>query len=552
MSYNPNIHMTNWLQKPPELLLIILSDMDQSSRINVVMAYPEVFLRPGFNVYLQDAEDAVRRNNRHTDPTVPLVITRSMRPLYYTAVEDGINISAIEDMLRVYTTLCPSSVDGVWGQSPTTLPPPLIHAASLGRPQVVSLLLDLGANPLLRCGPHNYRAVVPADCSLAGFTHAQCQPLLAATQPHRTNCITAIGAALFKGFELRSHNSEHQGLEECALILYRAGAPIPDGGIQLNPAVDPALEQQLYYPIRAGFYSLVRAILDPLVPLRQGQFGFSTVLYYGLTIAINFQKSDDNRNIIEYLVGIGSLLVKPENHGPFSDNTHAHLASMLGHTKTANYLLERYITQGVALEYGSFGLHKSRDLITFVQTLYGAMRWGGFLQGKQVSGNDLHEFLLAQAIRSKDDPSIQWLIDQKVGTLINVHYAIIQDNDAALHALIRAGLSPNATTTMSVATALKFGLYTTFSATGTPTETPLNLALRLKRFNMACFLIHHGADPSLVSNKVKEQLVKVFLARYNMAYADSKQQITPAMLRPEYFAIHDADRTLAMFHYVIG
>ncbi|KAI1748561.1 hypothetical protein F4782DRAFT_550543 [Xylaria castorea] len=551
MSRNPNIRMSTWLQTPAELLLDIVSKMDHSSRINAVVAYPEVFLRPGFNIFLQDAEDQVRRQNRHTDPTVPLFVARSMRPLLYQAMEDNINISAIEGMLRVYTDFFPTSIDGVWGQSPTTLPPPLIHAASLGRPRVVSLLLDMGANPLLRCGPHNYRVVVPADCHLVAFSHEQCQPLNPATQPQRTNCTTAIAAALFKGIEVRTIGHEHQDLDECALLLYKAGAPIPAGGSQFNPAVDTALEQQLYFPIRAGFCSLLRAILGPLLPLRQRQLGFRTVLYYGLTCAVNFQKNDDFRNVIEYLVSIGSLLVDPNNTLPYFDNTHAHLASAIGHTKTANFLLNQYINQGFILEYGGFGLYRSGDTLTFVQTLYKAMRSGGYLQYEAVSSKDLHEFLLGQAIRCKDDASVQWLVDQNVGTLINVHYAIAQDNIVALRALIGAGLSADTLTSMTVAAALRFGFYMGRSAKDTPGETPLNLALRLKRMEMACFLIYHGAKPSLVSDEVKKELVRDFPVRYKTPYAGSSPKATPAMFPREYWATYDLDRLFNMFRYIL-
>ncbi|KAI0467538.1 hypothetical protein F4859DRAFT_525206 [Xylaria cf. heliscus] len=551
MSHNPNIQRATWFQQAPEVLLEILSKMDQSSRIEIAIAYPEVFLRPGFNIFLQDAEDQVRRHNRQ-DPAIPLFITRNTRPLLYPAIDRDMNISVIENMLRVYTNYCPSSIDGIWGQSPSTLPPPLIHAVSLGRSQIVSLLLNLGANPRLRCGPHNYRLAIPADCSLSAFSHEQCQPVNPATQPNATGCITPLAVALFKGIDLRSHDSEHRALEDCALILYNAGAPLPTGGTQFNPAIDSDLEQQIYYPIRAGFCNLVRAILDPLIPLRQGQIGFRTILYYGLTCAINFQKSDDIRDIIEYLVGIDSFLIHPGHQLPYHGNTHAHLASTLGHYKTATFLLDRYIGQGVPLDFESFELLRSGDLTPFVQTLYRAMNGGGFIGTRAASTNDLHEYLLSKVIRSKDDASVQWLVDQKAGTSINVHYAIIQGNISALRALILAGLPINTITNISMDTALRLGFYTTFSASGMFMETPLNLALRLKRWEMACLLIHHGADPSLISDPVKNDLPRDFSARYNMPIADGKQKITPAMLQREYFATIDSDRIFAMFYYVLG
>ncbi|KAI8948980.1 hypothetical protein F4801DRAFT_603834 [Xylaria longipes] len=513
--------------------------MDQASRINTVLAHPEVFLRPGFNVYLQDAEDQVRRQQRHANPTVPFVVRRSERPLLYTTIENNIHISVIRDILTVYSNFYPTSIDGVWGQPLTTLPPPLIHAVSLGRPEVVSLLLGLGANPQIACGPHNYRTSIPLDATAA--------PL---------QSITPIEAALFRGVEIRSHNQEHQDIEECAMILHRAGVPLPDGGA--NQTVDAALERRLTYPVRAEFYNLVRAILDPLVPLRQGQPSFRTVLYNMLTFAVTYQKSDDVRNTIEYLVGIGSFLVDPsDNQRPYHGNTLAHVASQLGHVKTATFLLEQYTNQGVSLDYDTFEVQRSPNLVNFVQALYRAMSPGGFQQGKALSGKDLHESLLYKLIRSKDDASSQWLVEQKVGTMMHVHFALIMNNYAALQALIRLGLPLNTPTSITVEDAMRYGLWGTMTVTGmtlagTLAETPLNLALRLERYEMACFLIHHGADASLVFDKVKQALSRNFPGRFSTTYVKGREKITPDMLRPEYFATYDWDRSFAMFYYVLG
>ncbi|TRX90843.1 hypothetical protein FHL15_008247 [Xylaria flabelliformis] len=553
MSRNPNIRFTTYLDTPPEVLLSLLSHMDHSSRINVANAYPEVFLRPGFNVYVQDADNQVRRQSRHTDHTVPLVVSRSMRPLLYQALEDGVDNSIIEGMLRVYTDHCPTSIDGIWGLSPTTLPPPLIHAASLGRPRAVSLLLLMGANPLLRCGPHNYRSAAPDDCQFAAITHAVCQPLNQATQPHRTRCTTALGAAFFKGIALRTVGQEHRDLESCALVLYRAGVPIPSEGAQPSLSPDTALQQKIDIPIRAGFCDLLKAILEPLLPSGRDQHSFRVVLYYGLAVAVNYQKTDDHRNIIDYLISIGSLIVPTSTTLPYFNDTLAHFASRLAHLKTANFFLNQYIDLGLKLEYGTFNLCRSSDTLPFVQSLYRAMSQGGYLHLQPASAKDLHEYLVARATRDKDDASIEWLAEQQVGTSMNVHYAIIRNNIIALRALIGAGLPVNAETSIENATALKqFALYLPYPSRATVAETPLNLALRLKRFPMACFLIHHGAKPSLLSDKVKKDLIADFLVRYQMPYADSRPKASPAMLRPEYFDTYDADRAFDMYFYILG
>ncbi|KAI0548040.1 hypothetical protein F4679DRAFT_597083 [Xylaria curta] len=553
MSRNPNIHIATWIDIPPELLLKILSKMDHSSRINVATAYPEVFLRLGFNVYLQDAEDQVKRQSRHTDNTIPLVVTRNMRPLIYQALEDDVNISVIEGMLRVYTEYCPTSINGVWAQSPTTLQSPLIHAAWLGRPQAVSLLLSMGANPLLHCSPQIYRFPVDADCQFSAYSHAVCQPLNQATQYHSTKCITALGAALFKASTLKYIEQKHRDLESCALMLYKAGVPIPTERAQPPLAHDTALQQKIDLPIRAGFCDLLQAILEPLVPSRRNDPRFHALLYYGLTVAVNFQKRDDQRNIIDYLISIGSLIVPTSTTLPYFDHTPAHLASRLAHLKTANFFLNQYIDLGLTLEYKTFSLCKSPDTLPFVQSLYSAMSRGGYFQQQPASDKEHHEFLLGQAIRSKDDASVQWLVDQKVGTLTNVHYAIVRNNMPALRALIGAGLPVNTPTSITNTPASKqMVVYLPFPTRETPEETPLNLALRLKTYPIACFLIHHGAKPSLVSDKEKKALIQDFEARYGMAYADSQPKASPGMLQPDYFRTYDAETAFDMFHYILG
>ncbi|KAI0192055.1 hypothetical protein EV127DRAFT_427250 [Xylaria flabelliformis] len=476
-----------------------------------------------------------------------------MRPLLYQALEDGANNSIIEGILRVYTDYCPTSINGVWGPSPTTLPPPLIHAASLGRPRAVALLLLMGANPLLRCGPQNYRTTVIDDCHSSAVTHAVCQPLNQATQPHRTRCTTALGVALLKGIALGTVGQEHRDLESCALMLYRAGVPIPSEGAQPLIGPDAALQEEISFPIRAGFCDLLKAILEPLLPTRRHQHSFRVVLYYGLAVAVNCQKSDDHRNIIDYLISIGSLVAPTSTTFPYFDGTLAHLASRLAHLKTANFFLNQYIDLGLKLEYGTFNLCRSSDTLPFVQSLYRAMSQGGYLQLQLTSAEDLHEYLVGQAIRDRDDASIEWLAEQQVGTLMNVHYAIVRNNIIALRALIGAGLPVNTETSVENSTALKrFALHLPYPSRATVGETPLNLALRLKRYPMACFLIHHGAKPSLISDKVKKALITDFSVRYNMTYADSKPKASPAMLRPEYFDTYDEDRAFDMYFYILG
>ncbi|KAI0446338.1 hypothetical protein F4803DRAFT_568368 [Xylaria telfairii] len=550
-----------YFNQPPELLLMILSDMDHTSRLQAAIAYPEVFLRPGFNIYVQDAADQARRQRLHPDPTEPLITHRNAWPLLYTAIENKMDISVIESLLRVYIDYCATSIDGIWGQALTNVPTPLMWATMQGNLQVVSLLLDWGADPLLLRGPRGYTAGHVVDCSLSNFIHAQCQPLDEGTQITGSSCITALGAALLQGIDIGSRDSHHQGVEECALLLYTIGLPIPSGGNMLA-----ALATQLYFPVRAGFLSLVEALIDSVAPQQRGRSTFRNSIYYGLTCAVNFQKNDDFRSIIDYLLSVGAPLVRePVNR--IHANTHAHVAYGLGHLRTATLFLEKYFAHGrIRLNYSAFKLYNSPDLMPFVRALYRAMGAGGSVDGPvgtiQLAANQLHQSLLAWATADGQEEAVEWLVDQGAGSLINVLFAIVMNNNESLSILVRSGVIINGIGTVSYEIGSKFGLHGGPGRVwNTDPESPLNLALRLQRWEMACFLIQFGADPTLVTDDVKQTLIGEYHTQYGMTYADAKQTLVqqtqqqgqgaPNWLRTEYYSTFDDDRKLFMFHYVL-
>ncbi|KAI1192892.1 hypothetical protein F5X97DRAFT_316030 [Nemania serpens] len=280
-----NTPKTTWIDITPDVLLQIVSDMDPLSRINVAIAYPEIFMRPGFDVFLQDAEQQVRRYNSLSPTPAPFTETPDNWPLLHTAIECDVDIQIVEKILETNMSVCSTSIDGIWGEYFTALRPPLTCAAILGKPRVVKLLLEKGADPLRLCANNLFRWDFSENhiCMLTGMNHTQCTPirgpLYAPCLSRETGCLTPMKAVLARGLQLRSPSSiqshiQHQALEECAMMLYDKGAPLPPAGCLPS---DPFVKQ-IANLTRGGFFRLAKAILDPLIPLKQGDPAFRVSL----------------------------------------------------------------------------------------------------------------------------------------------------------------------------------------------------------------------------------------------------------------------------------
>lgn len=404
---------STWVDTPPEVLLQIVSELDPLSQLNVAIAYPEIFLRPGFNIFRQDAEQQVRKYNPLLRTPVPFTETPETWPLLWTAIKNDIDIQFIKDMLNIYMSICPTSIDGIWGEYFTALPPPLTFAAAMGRPQVISLLLEKGANPYRHCTNHIFpTGFLPnCDCRLELTNHAQCatygRPLDPTSDSEDTPCLTSMMAVLAEGIQLSSPASiQAQALEECAMILYDKGVPLPLASL---PSPDPLI-LLVANITRAGFCRLARTVLDPLVPLKQGEPAFRVTMYRILLDACWNQPSDDDRAIIEYLVSIGAPLVPDSNL--YFDSA-AHTSVIHGHMKTAAFLLDQHADQRLSLDYSDISWRASGNTVPFVKALYRAMEGGNHLhQGREVSTQALHSLLLKAAVKAGDEPAVQWLTEQ--------------------------------------------------------------------------------------------------------------------------------------------
>ncbi|KAI3321087.1 hypothetical protein HD806DRAFT_537741 [Xylariaceae sp. AK1471] len=508
---------TSFDKLPNDILVQLIPLMDPSSRLNLALAYPERFLNEDpvvgayiCNMFKYDAEQQVLKHNCQTS-----VEEDYTKPILYAAIDSDAEISLVGKIVKYYKDECPTSISGIWGQYPAKFPPPLFFAATLGKPEVVSLLLDEGADPTSKYG--NKWEGTP----LTG---------------------TAFEAAIDAGFRLASQGSiKHQAIEDCALILYDRGLSIKDHVIQLRTLDLGSLVAQA---VKAGFLKLTKAILDQTAHITKEDLK-QYVLYPSLSVACTFQASDDYRDMIEYLLSIGAPLADPvlqrqspfgpiidpiQRHGPcyrFCD-THVRSAIDIGHAKTATFLLNLYVDQNIRLDFGDSSSIQTENFgisLAFVQALYRAMD-REVNNSEKVERNWFHEKLLSWLITGgSKSAATEWLIGQGVSDVWHVWQAVEEKNRAAIDALLQAGHSVN----------------TSKPLLGGSQMTLLGYALWTFDWDMACLLIRRGADVALLSEAIKSRLSKEFEHIYQMPYVQSNYAVTPDMLKPEYIATQPVD-----------
>ncbi|GAP92583.1 hypothetical protein SAMD00023353_8600100 [Rosellinia necatrix] len=523
----------SWLNITPDILLGIVARLDHISRINVAIAYPGIFLRPGFNIFLQDAEQQLRRQEIQRLTPFPYIERHDMRALIYTAIEQDVDLPVIKDMLDTYKSICPTSIDGIWGEYLTAVRPPLAFAAVLGKPQIVSLLVDEGADPFLySCRPNinDISSMIPHSCVLSGFVHARCQS--DGLRMERSLCTTAMtGIFLLEIYPREPDGAIHMRREECAARLYIRGVPIPWGPEPEDGVPDITLYRQLANPVRARFLRLVKVILEPLIPDRGGDPEFNNLLLFALQTAVDFQAYDNNIEMIKYLVDIGAPLTAP---GDQVYRTLAVDSANNGNLKTAKYLLDLYLERGLTFEDMGFIITKHEDTLALVQTLY---RLLGRSSGRPAHIH--HAELLTDAIYARDIPSVGWLIEQGAARPHHMALAIINEDIATLCYLLEGGMSPNDVLLD------RNDEYNSWS--------PLEYAIVAASWPSVRILIQHGARPSSVSALCKAELLEVYEEMFGVDYATAKELVSPDVLRQEYYKAGriEGDLHQAMYHFIL-
>ncbi|KAJ8125514.1 hypothetical protein O1611_g8125 [Lasiodiplodia mahajangana] len=494
--------------------------MDHVSRFNVAMANPEVFACSTFNIFEQDVWSQVRMRQANG----PVIETRETWPLLYTAIENDIDIQAMAQVIRIYATVYPDSIDGIWGTL-TAIPPPIVFAAGLGKPEIVTLLLDEGADAHRRCSARLFNPNLrdSGPCTLRDFNHAECQPRV--IEDHR--CTTVLRAASRRATRYAKGSIEHQAAEECALILYRRGLLEDQGQIIVDA-------------VHGQFDRFLREVVDLSLTLNRGQQNqaLGIELWQGLQTACMIQPHDNDRTLIDYLVGAGAPLIDPRlERLPEFRATGVNYLISRNHPKTAVFLLNCYADQGVLLDYSPFYLVRGEYALPYVQGLYRLMSQPNQTLGNvRVSSRQLHGLLLKKSMNNFESQAVQWLVEQgRVGSVQHIHHAITMGNRVALRILVEAGHPVNGTVELHRIQ-----------------RTPLELALMKNEFDMAIFLINQGANPRLLRDSTRHSLLAEYSRQFPwITFSASKNLLNADMLQPSFFTTDDEPRRMALFHYII-
>ncbi|RWA06429.1 hypothetical protein EKO27_g8670 [Xylaria grammica] len=542
MSQRP---VRNILGELPLEVLLRVVDVIRSNRtrIQLALAFPEFFLAPGFNILRQDASyhliqgNLVPKNVVSTDPD------KANLPLFYTAIDTDVGLDFIREILVSAVSINPTSIDGIWGN--TTFVPPLSLAISLGRPDLVALLLDVGANHSILYRNQHFLGL--PQCAVQG-THIQCQvqnPIYSVNPTRITSCLTPILEAIAIA---RAESQRREVMEDCALILHARGARVPwrhaltTWGIDI---IDEDLQQQLMVPLRIGWARFVRAILEPLVEFRITDPTYVEIVHRSLKTACSNQPADDYRGVIETLTSLGTRMIGE----PLSPNTPIRisttsidLAMSRNHLKTAAFLIDKYTSQNISLDY-DFNLSyfsNPSGLLSFVQAFWrGTSLPNCYWEGRPYPMHYFREHIFREiiriGIRGVVEEPVYWMVSQGfVATPWHVRFAMDCWNPAALHALLECGLSPDVG----------------------PEEgsvCPLEYCLNPRRLDELYILISHGANPALVSLETRVQLRQQFLQMTNLDYDRSYLMMTDEMLQPEYFSNpNNPERERAAYHYIVG
>ncbi|KAI1434266.1 hypothetical protein GGR50DRAFT_418953 [Xylaria sp. CBS 124048] len=497
------------LNQPVEILLQVIGRLDQRAQIHLAIANPEIFIGPRLNIFMIDAENHVRRK-RPTDPSTPLPQASfgMLIPLLNVAIEMDMDISVIETIVKAYKRVCPTSIDGIWGEGLEHFHPPLCVAAEFGRPRVVEFLLNEGANPAIKFSCQVYADHPSFNCSLVNYIHTDCQPL-EGIHPDQTECATPIDWAASNAIiaSLADRRVNHHNFEECAMILHNRGPRLQYKRDDGNMDIEPQLQAALWFPINAWFTGIVRSILDPIAPARRGDPQFQRILHKSLRQAWKCQFDDEQQDLIRYLLSLGAPLAEPGSDQPVNLRATMGYWSFYGNRlRTGTLFFDECIRQNVPIDYESIAdrppyINELAFTPEYVRVLYRAMKDGAaFFEGQPATAEYLHGTLLAAVLRRGRPGGAEFLIEKGVGGPEHVFMAVVLRNKSAFTAFMDNGHSVNNPLKLSPSS---------------PAELPLEVALRIANedFGMVDFLVGLGADPTLLPAAARQTFDQEYLRK---------------------------------------
>ncbi|KAI2636738.1 hypothetical protein GGS21DRAFT_45623 [Xylaria nigripes] len=511
MSYESRHRFTSRLDQPPEILLLILSHLGEMDCLHLAYSLPEIFLSPGFHIIRLDAEEEVKRQADQS--WIPIVETEHRLPLLYTAIKHFPE-RVVEDIVREYKRVCPASIDGIWNGVSSDYPSPLTFAAELGKPSVVSILLNEGADHSLKYYSQRPGGMGAPQCTLAGHIHTECEYNADQVPIVTSICATAIDRTI-KSANLVTEGIDkalHQNLEECAMLLYSRGARFRGGRIYTGLRTDGGFHASIYFPALVGFDRLCRVILDPIVhnvpPQGMEQFGMA--LYELIKSCLTAQKYDQENGIIKYLLSIGAPLADPRSDGRVHiDLNLASKALVAGKRRTAQLLFNEYTKRQIPLEYTHLipqvrGSHWPY-LITpdlrnslhgtfpagFIECVYRTMKNGNNLLSSEPANTvRLHKDLLRSVIVWGTTDGAEFLIRKGLADSSHMYLAILHEKMKIISLVIKSGISVNEP----------------MELWNLPRFYPLHLAIKVKSLKIINLILDAGADTSLIPSSVWRSL----------------------------------------------
>ncbi|RYP61261.1 hypothetical protein DL770_009825 [Monosporascus sp. CRB-9-2] len=201
--------------------VVITGRGSYTEQVNLARAGSQHFLTETFHLYVEDARIQLRWQ-RAPEGVAP-------RPILLGAIENGIPVGNIRQIVEAYTNVYAQSIDQIWGVIHSSHSPPLHVAIQNGRHDVVEMLFQLGANPDIRYWSYQ-------------------------DWPNGLRC------ALRHAGNHAWYSDVHRGIENSLLALMRRGYSFDvfTGGL------DPRISEDCSTALRANLANTVRTVLDDI------------------------------------------------------------------------------------------------------------------------------------------------------------------------------------------------------------------------------------------------------------------------------------------------
>ncbi|KAI0601033.1 hypothetical protein F4775DRAFT_477738 [Biscogniauxia sp. FL1348] len=403
----------SWFDKIPNEIMLHISSflVEGTDIINLAVAQPDRFLSPTLNVFLLDAERQVGLQAGRSSPE----LTEDPKdiPLLNIAIQNGFDVGVIRSIVEAYQATHPDSINGIWGQVPRAVAPPLHCAVEAGRAEVISLLLDLGADPQIK-----FIKVPRTDeqekCDYEGLAHQECMNGGAVVSSMSTTCDNPLEAAILAGDPPNSNAQNVQAIHDCAMKLFRR---VPTLQSSLNT-------RWLISAARSGMERLIKERLNVLAARddndeEKQDFRSTCGTFLG---KVSMQGDDNLGELIEYLGGLGGpdrYLIQPvcdqDSYlaGSFYHNDLMRSVVHKGKPNNAASLLKVLLQRGVKiyardlLDYPT----DDRDL-AFTKVFIQALKDGKFFKHREDVVPYYMDHLLDHFIARRSIETCKWLISQ--------------------------------------------------------------------------------------------------------------------------------------------